>query len=168
MVSHHCGLGTCSRKRGAVGLSTSLGSGLERIQIVVEWAREGHVALVCVRNKSTVETEGVLKAGGTVTHGFPAVSDKEEGGFSGEEGGENLEAQWLSSEKLQWLYPDHPQSLKKNLRTGKLRVRPKVSKRLSGDRWNDVIQHPSGPSTAPGTADLSSFSPGRSRGSGLF
>lgn len=86
MVSHHCGLGTCSRKRGAVGLSTSLGSGLVRIQIVAEWAREGHIALVCVRNKSTEETKGVLKAGGTVIPGFPAVPDKEEGGFSPEEG----------------------------------------------------------------------------------
>lgn len=74
MVSHHCGLGTCSRKRGAVVC----------IQIVAEWAREG--LLVCVRNKSTEETEGVLKAGGTVFPGFPAVPDKEEGGFSAEEG----------------------------------------------------------------------------------
>lgn len=89
---------------------------------------------MCVRNKSTVDTKGVLKAGGTAIHGFPAVPDKEEGSEQ-RRGSKNLVAQWLSSEKLQWLYPDHPQSLKKNLRTGKLRVQPKVSKRLSGDRW---------------------------------
>lgn len=62
--SHHCGLGTCSRKRGAVGLSTSPGSGLEHVQIVVEWARERHIALVCFQNNSMVEPKGVMKAGG--------------------------------------------------------------------------------------------------------
>lgn len=40
----------------------------------------GKGLLVCVRNKSTEETEGVLKAGETVFPGFPAVPDREEGG----------------------------------------------------------------------------------------
>lgn len=130
MVSHHCGLGTCSRKRGAVGLSTSLGSGLEHVQIVVEWAREGHIALVCFRNKSTAETEDVLKAL-TLLLCLPRRKGSSQRGG----GGEILEAQWLSSEKFQGCVHGSPPPPKKNLRTGKLRARPKVSKRLSGDRW---------------------------------
>lgn len=56
------GLECRSRKREAVSLSTSPGLGLGHVQIVAKWTRERHIALVCVRNKSTAES--VLKARG--------------------------------------------------------------------------------------------------------
>lgn len=135
MVSHHRGLGTCSRKQGAVGLSTRPGSGFEHVQNVVEWAREGHIALVCVRNKGMAETQCVLQAGGAGQPWLPCCARPGGGEFSAGQGGESLETQWLSSERFQGCVPGWPQSPKKTLTAGKLRARPEVSKRLSGDRW---------------------------------
>lgn len=55
---------------GKEGLLASPGLGLEHVQIVVEWAMERHIALVCFRNNSMAEPQ------------FTAVPDKEEREFS--------------------------------------------------------------------------------------
>lgn len=128
MVSHHRGLGTCSRKHGAVGLATRPGSGFERVQNVVEWAGEGRVALVCVRNGHGRDPPGACcSQEGPSSHGSPAVPGQEEGVLS-RAGGEGPETQRLSSEPFQGCVPGWPQPPKKTLTVGKLERDPKHPK----------------------------------------
>lgn len=131
------GLECCSRKRGVVGLCTSPGSGLEHVQIEAKWTRERHIALACVRNKSTARS--VLKAGGdrpALTLLLCLIRRKGSSQQSVVGLSESPEAQWWAVRNSKGMYlPGLPQFPRKNLRTWKQRVWPQVSKRLSSDRW---------------------------------
>lgn len=128
------GLERCSRKRGAVGLSTSPGSGLDHVQSVTEGPGKGTLHRCVSEIRVWPRLRTCWRQEGRPA-GFAAAADKEERKFSAERRGDSQGAQGLSSEKFQGCVPGSPQSPQENLRTWKLRVRPALSRRLSGDRW---------------------------------
>lgn len=137
------GWGCCGRKWGVVGLSTSPGTGLEHVQIVVEWTLwERHNAPVCVRNESKPRPEAMLRPRPRPFHyGFPMCQNKEER-CSQQRWGDGVRA-WKHSH---WEVCVHgsPQFPKKTWGLESW-VWPKVSKRLRGEQVevvSEVTQHP--------------------------
>lgn len=98
---------------------------------------QGKAHCTCVGQKREHGRDCAEDRRGPSSFDFTAMPDKEEGEFSAKHCGARWEpwSTMVSSEKFQGHVPGLPQFPRKNLRTWKHRVWPKVSKRLSGDRW---------------------------------